>query len=93
MSHKKKNNDNESLRTRARAAAFSLLRQQNQVIIRSGREVLVEGCRGIIEYSDTLIRVSVGQQALSVIGCDLSVSNMFSHNILIIGRISSVEFS
>lgn len=85
--------EKQSARSRLKSLSFSLRRHDSHIEINSGCEVLVEGCRGILEYSDTSIKVSVGRQAVTVIGSDLTVRNMFSRMIVIVGHISSVEYS
>lgn len=91
----KNNNESEkqSLRSRMRSLSLSLRGYDSHIEINSGREVLIEGCRGILEYSDTKIQVSVGRQAVTVHGSELTVRNMFTQMIVIIGRIASVEYS
>jgi sporulation protein YqfC len=60
--------------------------------ISSGKNMTVEGCRGIIEYSDSKIRLSLGRQALTVVGSDLYIENMFASVLVINGKILTVEF-
>lgn len=76
-----------------RTLSLSLRGHDSHIEINSGREVLIEGCRGILDYSDTRIQVSVGRQAVTVHGSELSVKNMFTQMVVITGRIASVEYS
>ncbi len=93
MNRKNSENENRSVRSRMRSLSLSLRGHDSHIEINSGKEVLIEGCRGILEYSDTKIKVSIGRQAVTVNGCELTVRNMFTRMIVIIGRISSVEYS
>ncbi len=89
----KSNSENQTVISRLKSLSLSLRRHDSHVEINSGCEALIEGCRGILEYSDSRIKVSVGRQAVTVIGSELTVRNMFSQMIVISGRISSVEYS
>ncbi len=85
--------EKQSILSRMRLLSLSLRGHDSHIEINSGREVLIEGCRGILEYSDTKIQVSVGRQSVIINGNELTVRNMFTHMIVIIGHISSVEYS
>jgi len=64
-----------------------------RVELRGSREALIEGCTGVIYYSDTAMRIGLGQRTLLVIGSDLCISSMFGGTLTVSGRISSVEFA
>lgn len=85
--------EKQTLRAKIKSLSMSLRGHDSHIEIDSGREVLIEGCRGILDYSDEMIKVSVGNQAVTVIGTDLAVRNMFTQVIVIVGRISSIEYS
>lgn len=91
--NKNTSEEKQNLRSKLRSLSMSLRGRDSHIEINNNCEVLIEGCRGIIEYSDTKIRVSVGQQAVSVMGTELTVRNMFTHVIVIVGRISGIEYS
>ncbi len=58
----------------------------------SNRSAVVEGCRGILEYDDKLIRVSAGQMNLRFEGRNLEVVSMSPDAIAIEGFILSLSF-
>lgn len=91
--NKNTSEEKQNLRSKLRSLSMSLRGRDSHIEINNNCEVLIEGCRGIIEYSDTKIRVSVGQQAVSVMGTELTVRNMFTYVIVIVGRISGIEYS
>ena len=68
---------------------FSKLAEIN---IKGDKEIIIDGCYGIIEYSDTLISVSIGKPTLKIMGFDLVVSDYFDSNITVTGIIKSIEF-
>ncbi|MCQ4021900.1 MULTISPECIES: YabP/YqfC family sporulation protein [unclassified Ruminococcus] len=55
-------------------------------------EVIVEGCKGILEYDRTIIRVSVGRAAISVKGRGLSIKCLSPGSVVISGAIKAIEY-
>ena len=52
-------------------------------------EMLIENYKGILEYSEDLIRLS---NNICIYGQELSVEEISSEDILIIGKIKNIEF-
>ena len=63
-----------------------------QSLLKGNREVIIDGCYGIIEYSDCLISVNIGKSTLKIIGCDFSISDYSESNIIVKGIIKSIDF-
>ena len=55
------------------------------------RRVLVEGHRGVTEYSPCRVTVKVGYGELSVMGCGLDLRQMSKAHLVICGRIDTIE--
>ena len=70
----------------------SIFKAQSRIEINGSSDLLVEGCVGVLEYSDVRIRVSLGRQSLVITGSDLGILNMFGDTLSIGGRIAAVEF-
>ena len=64
-----------------------------RVEVLSNKQAIVDGCRGIIEYSDTLIRLSADRLILKFTGTDLEIKCLSQQNMVIEGQILSVEYS
>lgn len=60
--------------------------------ISSNREVVLEGNRGVVEYSDTSIKINVGKYIISFIGRGLHIKCMTDCEIVIHGFITSIEY-
>ena len=58
----------------------------------SNREVLIDGCRGLLEYGDEKIRVNVGNGVVQLVGRGLEIKSLSYTNVVISGYILSVEF-
>jgi len=56
------------------------------------RRALVENHRGILDYSEDRVLISAGREKLSVSGSGLRLSAMNRQELLIIGRIKTVEW-
>lgn len=56
------------------------------------REVIIEGCRGILEYDENIICIDTGKMTARFMGRGLELRNFTDHSAVIDGFISSVEF-
>ena len=63
-----------------------------RVELTSDYEALVEGCRGILEYDDNVIRIAAKKFELRFTGKDLTLRSLNEENIVIEGKISGLEF-
>ena len=63
-----------------------------QLTVLSNQEAVLEGCKGILEYDDTVIRVSGRKMEIKFTGEGLTLNCLTSENIVISGKIWSVEF-
>lgn len=57
------------------------------------REVIVDDCRGILEYSNEMIKLNIGRGTLSFLGRELTIGYMASDSVQIKGTIRSMEFN
>lgn len=72
------------------AAAFL---SQVRVELLSNRQAVVDGCRGIIEYSDSCIRLSTPRLILKFTGTGLEIKALTDASAIVEGTILSVEYS
>ena len=63
-----------------------------RLTLSGGRRALVEGQRGILEYTAERIVVSFGREKLSLMGDDLRLKAMNAEQLLVTGRIRSLEW-
>lgn len=64
-----------------------------QIEMAGNREVIVDGCRGILQYEDSVIRISTGRLVIRFTGTDLVIRTIEQNQIQICGTILSVDFS
>lgn len=61
--------------------------------MKSNREVLVDGCKAILEYDQEIIRINTGNLVISFVGRGLNIKCLTVSSIVIEGFITKVEFS
>ena len=62
------------------------------IIMHSDREVIVDGCRGVLSCSEEEIKLNIGNRGLLTKGRNLMIKNLTDREITIAGRITSIEF-
>ena len=55
-------------------------------------ECIVDGCKGIIEYTNSYIKLSLGEKIITFTGDDLNIISMNFENVMIEGNILQIEF-
>lgn len=74
-----------------REAATELLPPM-RVELLSDREAVVDGCRGILEYSESCIRLCTGALTVRFCGEGLTMRSFGSTGAVVAGKIRSVDF-
>jgi len=69
-----------------------LLPGKGRLTLCGGRQALVEGHRGILEYTQERIVVSFGREKLSLTGSGMKLEAMNAGELLITGRIRAAEW-
>ena len=68
------------------------LTQAVHLEISGNHRAVVEGCRGILEYEEGVIRLNTGSGVLRFTGTNLSMSCMTEDSAVVVGTILSLEF-
>ncbi len=63
-----------------------------KLTVTAGRRALVENHRGVIDYSEERIVIASGRGTVSIMGAKLCIAAMNRAELLITGRIQSVEW-
>ena len=63
-----------------------------KLTLSGGRQMLIEGQRGILEYTPERLVVSFGREKLSLSGNGLKLQAMNAGELLVSGRIRTVEW-
>ncbi len=56
------------------------------------REVLLEGCKGIVEYTTDVIRINAGSMMIVFLGRGLNIKCLSPTGLVIDGYITAIEF-
>lgn len=56
------------------------------------REVVVEGCRSILQYDESAIRINVGKMIACFLGRGLCIKCLTPDSLVVEGFITSIEF-
>ena len=57
------------------------------------REAIVEGCLGILEYSDCSVAINTGKLTVRIRGCELTIVAMQNGQAIIKGIITCLDYS
>ena len=60
--------------------------------LNGNREVVVDGCRGIIEYDENIIKLNTGKMITKFLGRHLNIKCLTPDSLVIEGIITSIEF-
>lgn len=63
-----------------------------KIILTGNKEIYIENNKGIIEYTDKIIRLNTGYSVLNITGNCLSIKSIGTEEITVCGNIISVQF-
>ena len=64
-----------------------------RVVLRGNTSLLLENHKGVLEYSDNLIRLRTSIGTLSIFGKGMSLIRMGKHDLMLRGTIGSVGYT
>lgn len=74
------------------AGQTATLVPQLRVELLQNRQAVVDGCKGVLEYSDTCIRLGADRLILRFTGTELLLRTFSSSSAIVEGNIVTVEF-
>lgn len=77
---------------KSRSVTEESVSSQAKIEMLGNREMLVDGCKGIVEYTENVIRLGLGNLVLSVTGDRLVISSFDSSVVIINGQIGEISF-
>ncbi len=57
------------------------------------REIIIDGCKGVLEYGDRAICLNTGKLRVRIRGCDLTITALQNGQAIVKGIIDCIEFS
>lgn len=56
------------------------------------REIIVDGCKGVIEYGENLIKLNIGELVLCLVGDNMIIESFDSGVAIIGGKFAEISF-
>ncbi len=69
-----------------------MLKKETHLEFRSNKEVIIEECKGILEYGEKQVRINGSDCILRFQGRDLQLCTMTEDSIVLSGHIERLEF-
>lgn len=66
--------------------------EKSNIEICDNTRAIIEGCKGVVEYSDTVIRVNFGTYTVAFVGRGLNLKCLSPTSLIIEGFFLNVEF-
>lgn len=67
--------------------------KSSQIEILGNNEAIIEGCKGILEYEEDVIKLNLGKMSVKFCGKNLTVKCMNNDSVILSGFISNIEFN
>jgi len=72
---------------------LNIIKDQTHYEFNSNKEIIIEGCRGILQYEENIVRLNMKNMITIFCGRKLSIKCLTEDSLIITGFITSVEFS
>lgn len=63
-----------------------------QIELAGNREAVIEGCQGVLEYDENIIKLAAGKMSIKFVGRGLQIKVLTHDSAVVEGFISSMEF-
>jgi sporulation protein YqfC len=70
----------------------TMISNEAKIEMLGNREIIIDGCKGIVEYEENLIKLSLGETVLSLSGVGLVITSFDSGIAVINGQIGEISF-
>ncbi len=68
------------------------LSNEPKIEMLGNREIIVDGCKGVVEYGENLIKLNTGEYVLSILGDELVIKSFDGSVAVIGGKIAEITF-
>lgn len=69
-----------------------IVANEPKIEISGNREVIIDGCKGVVEYGEDSIKLNLGEVVLTLAGNGLVINSFDSSIAVITGQISDISF-
>lgn len=63
-----------------------------QIEMSGNNEIIIDGCQGVLEYSEELVKVASGSMVIKLTGTGFEIKCLSGNGIIIDGFIKTLEF-
>ena len=70
-----------------------MFRDEPRIEMTGNREIVIDGCKGVVEYTENNIRLSLGESVMSLSGDSLLIQSFDNDVVIISGQISDIDFT
>ncbi len=70
-----------------------MFRDEPRIEMTGNREIIIDGCKGVVEYTENNIRLSLGESIMSLSGDSLLIQSFDNDVVIISGQISDIDFT
>lgn len=70
-----------------------MFRDEPRIEMTGNREIIIDGCKGVVEYTENNIRLSLGECVMSLSGDSLLIQSFDNDVVIISGQISDIDFT
>lgn len=70
-----------------------MFRDEPRIEMTGNREIIIDGCKGVVEYTENNIRLSLGESVMSLSGDSLLIQSFDNDVVIISGQISDIDFT
>ncbi len=79
-------------KNQAKRIVTDLFADEPKIEMLGNREMIIDGCKGVVEYDEAIIKLSLGEYVLSLSGDNLLI-NSFDNSVAVIsGQICEISF-
>ena len=72
---------------------INIIKDQTHYEFNSNKEIIVEGCKGILQYEENIVRLNMKNMITIFCGKKLSIKCLTEDSLIITGFITTVEFN
>ena len=69
-----------------------MFQEEPRIEMLGNREIIIDGCKGVVEYDENIIKLSLGETVLSLLGDGLIIKSFDNDIAVICGQISEISF-
>lgn len=70
-----------------------MFRDEPRIEMTGNHEIIIDGCKGVVEYTENNIRISLGESVMSISGDSLVIQSFDNDVVIINGQISDIDFT